>query len=258
MRFNLLIRLLSGAAAALVLGANAFAQQGNPVPPSFGLLSLVGDQFTVVFRREEITGRTDQNARREDPIDNATLDDMALGAAEGVVKLKPVSPVVRFSIRDARLFALQDKLLVDSADSRAMREALAKLLREHQVTRLVLVTKWRDGARFKMLHGPIGSGKIAGLGLYVDSATRMQRVDTGESTNGCLGSYAFVSVTLVDVATMAPIRSVPAREERTTLPVHATNAVHPWDALTAAGKVDALERVLRQAVESGTTAALAE
>jgi hypothetical protein len=42
------------------------------------------------------------------------------------------------------------------------------------------------------------------------------------------------------------------------LPVHATGAVRAWDALTAAAKVEALERVLRRAVARATTAALAD
>ena len=120
-------------------------------PPTFAILSLVGDQFDLVTKREEIGSRIDPNSHRNIPFDSAALDDIALAAAESVIKrLKPVSPVVRFSIRDPRLFALQDKLLVDSGESRDMRGALAKLLREHQATRLVLVTKWRDDAEFKM------------------------------------------------------------------------------------------------------------
>jgi hypothetical protein len=262
MQTMLLRRVLCGVAAALALGANAFAQQGvaaNPIPPTFGLLSLVGDQFTVVFRRDEIGSRTDQNFRRDYPIDGATLDDIALGAAESVVKrLKPVSPVVRFSIRDARLFALQDKLLVDSTESRGMREALGNLLREHQVRRLVLVTKWRDDAQFQLHTRTIGSGKISGLGFYVDSVRRLYTLETGEATFGFLGPYAYLSVAVVDAASLTPIRSVPARESLMRLPLHETGAVHAWDALTPTGKVDALEQVLRQAVENATTAALAE
>lgn len=253
---------LWGVAAALALGANAFAQQAatsSPIPPTFALLSLVGDQFNVVFRREEIGSRIDPNERRSFSLDAATLDDIALSAAEDVLKrLKPVSPVLRFSIRDPRLFALQDKLLVDSAESRGMREALAKLLRENGVTRLVLVTKWRDDAQFKLVDGTTGTGKISGLGFYVDSSMRIRDVDTGESTNGFLGPYAFVSVAIVDVASMAPVRSVTARESQMSIPLAATGAVRAWDVLTPAGKVEALERVLRRAVQDATAAALAD
>ena len=244
--------------AVLAFPASAFAQS-SPIPPSFALLSLVGDQFTVVLRREEIGSRIDPNTRRVYPIDTATFDDIALNAAEDVLKrLRPVSPVVRFSIRDPRLFDLQDKLLVDSSDSRGMREALAKLLNEHQATRLVLITKWRDDARFKLVDGMTGTGKISGLGFYVDTMYRYIRPETGAQGEGFLGPFAYLTVTVVDVATMKPIRSVQAREGEMNLPTETKAAIHAWDALTPAGKVDALERVLRRAVGEATVEALAD
>ena len=256
-------RVLCGLGAALVLGTEAFAQQPPPasgaLPPTYALLSLVGDQFTLVTRREETGSRLDQNVRRSYPVDNATLDDMALSAAEGVVKrLKPAAQVLRFSIRDPRLFELQDRLLVDSAESRGLREALAKLAREHQASRLVVVTKWRDDARFKVVEGTTGIGKISGLGFYIDPFTRMAQTSTGEGAFGFLGPYAYVNVTVVDVASMSPIRSVQSRESTMNLPVHSSGAVAAWNALTPERKVDALERVLRRAVEAATAAAIAD
>lgn len=249
-----------GIAAAFAFAASAFAQPASsPLPPSFALLSLVGDQFSVVFHRPETGSRLDQNDRRDYPIAAATLDDVAVSAAEDVLKrLKPVSPVLRFSIRDPRLFALQDKLLVDSAESRGMRESLAKLLRDNGATRLVLVTKWRDDAQFKLLQTTTGTGKISGLGFYVDSFMRLHTTETGEGATGFLGPFAYLSVSVVDVASMAAIRSVQGRESDMKLPLSATGAVRAWDALTPEGKLDALERVLRRAVRNATAAALAD
>jgi hypothetical protein len=255
-------RFLCSIAAALALGANAFAQQAapsNPTPPTFALLSLVGDQFSVVVRRQELGSRIDPNDRREYPLGVAMLDDLAMSAAEDVIKkLRPASPVLRFSIRDPRLFALQDKLLVDGTESRQMREALAKLLRDNGATRLVLVTKLRDEAQFKTLHGATGSGKISGLGFYVDPFIRVRLVETGEATEGFLGPYAYISVAVVDVASMAVIRSAQARQADAALPLNGTGAVRAWEALTPEGKVEALERVLRGAVQSATATALAD
>ena len=256
------LRRACGALAAFALGAAACAQpapRADPIPPTFALLSLVGDQFMVVTRREEIGSRLDQNIRRNYPVDVATFDDIALSEAEAVLKrLKPVSPVLRFSIRDSRLFELQDALLADSSQSRGVRAELLKLLREHQVTRLVLITKWRDEARFKVVEGTMGVGKITGLGFYVDPVTRMLQTASGEETFGFLGPYAYLSVTVVDAATLNPLRSVQARESEMNLPVHATGALRAWDALTPAAKVEALERVLRRGVKSATAAALAD
>jgi hypothetical protein len=260
MKVRSIARFFCCCAAALVVGASAPAQTAaTALPSTYALLSLVGDQFTVVTRREETGSRIDQNLRRSYPIDGATLDDMAVDAAERVLKrLKPLAEVVRFSIRDARLFELQDKLLTESAESRGMREALAKLLREHQATRLVVVTKWRDDARFDLYEKTTGTGKISGLGFYVEPFERIRRLDSGEEAFGFLGPYAYVNVTVVDVASMTRIRSVQSRESEMKLPVHSSGAVSAWHALTPAAKVDALERVLRRAVEKATAAAIAD
>src|SRR5690349_15346231 len=245
------------AALVLALAATASAQPATPpraIPPSFALLSLVGDQFSVVMRREEIGSNIDPNTRRTYPVEAAVLDDIALDAAEQVVKkLRPVSPVVRFSIRDPRLFDLQDKLLDDSG---GLRDALAKLLREQQATRLVLVTKWRDNAQFKLIDGTTGTGKISGLGFYVDTTYLYRNRESGNQGQGFLGPYAYVTVTVVDVQTMKPIRAMQSRESEMNLPTDTKGAIHAWDSLTPQGKVDALERVLRRAVEHATTAAL--
>ena len=247
---------------ALWSSASVWAQPAAtaaPVAPTYAIVSLVGDQFTVVTRREETGSRLDRNERRSFAVDDATLDDMAVSAVERVLKrLKPVSPVVRFSIRDPRLFELQDKLLADSDQSRGLREALAKLAREHQASRLVIVTKLRDDARFQLVGTTTGNGKVNGLGFYVDPVSRFHASNTGEGGSGFLGPYAYVSVTVLDVASMTPIRSVAARESQMNLPLHSKGALVAWDALTAEGKVDALERVLRRAVETATAAALAD
>jgi len=249
-------------AAALVLAfaTSAYAQPAattpNPIPPSFALLSLVGDQFSVVMRREEIGSNIDPNTRRTYPVDAAVFDDIALDAAEQVLKQRrPVSPVVRFSIRDPRLFDLQDRLLEDGS---GLRDAVAKLLHEQQATRLVLVTKWRDNAQFPLRDGTTGTGKISGLGFYVDTTYVYRNVDSGNQGQGFLGPFAYVNVTIVDAQTMKPIRATQSRESEMNLPTDTKGAIHAWDALTPQGKVDALERVLRRAVERATTAALAE
>jgi len=245
---------------ALAVHASAAAQTtAAPPATTFAVLSLVGDEFTVVTRKDEVGSRLDQNTRRSYKVDTSILDEYALDAAEKTIaKLKPGASVLRFSIRDPWLFELQDRLLADSGDSRGMREALAKLAREHKANRLVIVTKWRDEASFKVRGGTTGTGKIGGLGFYLDPTKRMERLESGEETFGFLAPYAYVSVALVDVASMALIRSAPVRESAMSLPVHSTGAVVAWNALTVEQKMTALERNIRTAVETGTTAVLAD
>jgi hypothetical protein len=121
-----------------------------------------------------------------------------------------------------------------------------------------LVTKWRNNAQFKPIDVTTGTGKISGLGFYVDTTSVYVNRETGNQGEGFLGPFAYLTVTIVDTATMKPLRAIQARESEMNLPVDTKGAVHAWDALTPQGKVDALDRVLRRAVESATTAALAD
>ena len=78
-------------ALALALAAGAAAQPATPPPATvFAVLSLVGDQFTVVSRKDEVGSRLYQNTRRSYPIDTPVLDEYALDAAERTIgRLKP-------------------------------------------------------------------------------------------------------------------------------------------------------------------------
>src|SRR6185295_5141152 len=62
------MKVARAAALVLAFATSAYAQPAammpNPIPPSFALLSLVGDQFSVVMRREEIGSNIDPNTRR--------------------------------------------------------------------------------------------------------------------------------------------------------------------------------------------------
>ena len=261
-------RLLRGATLVLGFAAPAFAlaQASAPAasaaaasPPTYAVLSLIGDEFTVVTRRAESSSRLDPNDKIVVPVPDATFDKVALEAAERVLsRLKPVSPVLRFSIRDARLFALQDRVLVDTPESHGIREALLGLLRESHVEKLVLLTKRRDEARFQLQSTTTGSGKIAGLGFYIDPLMPIYRNDTGAHGNGFLSPYVYIDVALVDVASMRVIRSVPALESTMSTDAGKSDTFRAWDSMTGEQKVQALDRLIRHGVGSALTNALAE
>lgn len=255
-RFQLCAALAIGIAIATSASA---ASAADLLQPTYAVLSLVGDEFSVVTRRAETGTRIDPNDRRSFPITDATFDSIATNAAEQALKrARPVAPVLIFSIRDPRLFELQERLLVESAESHGLREALAKLLRDNQASQLIVITKRRDDAQFELRSTRVGGGKLSGLGFYIDPYIPLTRFETGEIDNGFLAPFAYVSVTIVDVASMRVVRSVPARESLIRLSIDAKGALRAWDALSPEAKVDALDQVLRRAVDKATTAAVAD
>jgi hypothetical protein len=256
-RFTVLaaLALIAGAASA------ADAPASSPAPArTYAVVSLIGDQFSVVSRRPDVGTRVDPNERVAFPIPDAVFDRIAANAVEkGLNDVRPATPVLQALIRDSRLFALQDKLLGESEESHDMRIALRDLLVKAGATHLILVTKRRGEARFTTVNGTIGGGgSISGLGFYLDNETRMGNVDSKREGVGFLAPFSYLMVTLLDLPTMQVIRSKPSLESLMWLPVEKEGADRAWDALTAKEKVDALELLIRRAVGNSVTGMLAD
>ncbi len=261
-------RLFRGTAVAFALAvvtpAAVFAQAASAAPAAesprtYAVLSLIGDEFTVVTRRAETSSRLDPNDKIVVPVPDATFDKVAFESAERVLsRLKPLSPALRFSIRDPRLFALQDRVLVDTPESHGVREALLGLLRENRVSQLVLLTKRRDEARFRLVDTHTGSGKIAGIGFYIDPIIPIYRSDTGAHSNGYMSPYVYIDVALVDVASMRILHSAPVLESSMSTAAGKSDTFRAWDSMTGEQKVTALDRLIRKGVSTALESVLAE
>ena len=227
--------------AALFLPAMAAAQAVRtdaPAPRTYAVVSLIGDQFSVVSRRHSVGTRLDPNERRVFAMPDPVFDRIAGAAVErALLAAKPATPVLQAAIRDPRLFALQDKLLTESQESHDMRIALNDVLAKAGATHLLLVTKWRGEARFPVTTGMIGGGgPISGLGFYLDNETTMSNVE---------------------LPAMRVLKSRQAPESWLWLPADKQGADRSWDALSAKEKVSALENLVQKAAQAGTDAVLA-
>jgi hypothetical protein len=246
--------------AALAMLTSA-AWGADPVAPparTYAIVSLIGDQFTVVSRRSDVGTRLDPNERTNLPVPDAVFDRIAAAAVErALLDAKPGTPVLRALIRDPRLFALQDKLLTESAESHDMRVALHDLLAKSGATDLILVTKQRGEPSFKVADGMIaGTGVLSGIGFYIDPVTRMISAKEHMGGEGFLAPYAYLSVALLDLDSMRLVKSKQGLQTAMALPQNKQAANHAWDALSPKEKVDALDRVIRRAVDTAMTGAL--
>ena len=239
-------------------GLGSASAADAPPPRTYAVLSLVGDQFTVVTRRMTTGTQLDPNESRSLPVDDAQLDGVAMAAAErAIAGASPAAALLRFSIRDKRLFALQERLLASGSDSDGLREALRGLLAKSGATHLVLVTKRREEAHFMLANGSAGSGKIAGVGFYVDGLTRTKVIETGEASRGYVAAFAYVTVSLLEAASLRLLGSKSATESFMTTPSDAKSAVIAWEATTVQEKAQHLDRVIDRAVFKATRDVLA-
>jgi len=256
-----LARSLSAIAACWLLMSPAAAADaaGAPASPTYAVVSLIGDQFSIVTRRSDVGTRLDPNERVSLPVPDAIFDRIAADAVEkALLDAKPGTPVLNASIRDARLFALQEKLLTESTESHDMRIALHDLLAKAGATDLILVTKQRAEPSFKVGDGMLGGiGWVSGIGFYIDNVTGMYNSEHRMTGEGFLAPYAHVMVSLLDLASMRVVKSKQGLETTMALPQDKKPANHSWDAMSPKEKVDALEYVIKQAVATGMSGILA-
>jgi hypothetical protein len=101
----------------------------------------------------------------------------------------------------------------------------------------------------------VGSGKIEGVGFYVDPTLPTRNAETNEMGAGFLATFAYIKVALVDATTMAVIREQTVEESATML---TGKSLNPLDALTPAQKTAALRNMIIKATAGGVQAVLDE
>jgi hypothetical protein len=227
---------------------------------TYAVVSLIGDEFVVVSRRGDGATRLDPNERTNLPVPDPVFDRIAAAAVEkALLERKADTPVLRALIRDPRLFALQDKLNTESAESHDMRIALRDLLVKSGATDLILVTKQRGAPSFKVTDGAIsGPGTLSGIGFYIDTRSHMQDTEQRMGGEGFLAPYAYLAVTQLDLGSMTVLKQKYGLETTMALPQMKQPGAHAWDAMTPQEKVDALEYVIRRAVATGMGGVLAQ
>jgi hypothetical protein len=109
---------------------------------------------------------------------------------------------------------------------------------------LVLITKHRADARLKVWHGFIGSGKIEGLGFYLDTVHRIRDGETNQRAIGFLAPFVYVDVTLVDTASHTVVRQTTITASETITAASNQTDASVWGALTTEQKMAALSRLL--------------
>jgi len=236
--------LLSLLAMLALTGAGA----AEAIKPTVAVLSLVGDEMTLVTRRMGTGSRLERNERESLPIEDPTFDVAAAVAAERAIKeALPSADRLRMTVRDKRLYELQERVFEPGPASDGMRQALQTLLLDAKATHLMLITKRRDTAQFRLANTHIGDGRIEGIGIFIDNTAVLDDPTTRQTGQGYFACYAYVKATLVDVATMRVLGASNGADSvvTTAIGVSATSA---WDRLSAAGKVENLIRVADRAV----------
>jgi hypothetical protein len=128
------------------------------------------------------------------------------GAADDAIKRAlPGAQSVMLEVHDPAVYAAQSRALDEGGDTRLVLAALGATVAQSKATHLLLFTKQRHEAMLRLRDGSVGSGRLEGLGFYVDRAMRLQNPDTGEYYLGFLSPFAYFRVSLIEAATGKPL-----------------------------------------------------
>ncbi|HEY2629806.1 MAG TPA: hypothetical protein VGI57_11810 [Usitatibacter sp.] len=246
------MRILAATLLALFAAAPCLAQR------TYAVLSLVGDRIDIVQRAPVVGSAIDRNRKQSLPLSDSAIDRAILaGVDQALKKSEPDAKPVLLLARDPALYKAQDRMLDDSAAVTMLLGQIRPLLAESRATHLVLVTKYRHEATFRMGSGEsVGNGMIEGAGFYVDRTLMTKKYGTSERARGFLSPYVYCEVSLIDLATSAVVKN------QTILGGFVRSAARgesgeAWDALTDTQKVDLLVRIARGEAFKATTQVIA-
>lgn len=242
------------AAAALLATAyvgTASCMAAESAARHYAVLSLIGDNISVVFERGTTGSHLDQNNLQKIPIPNAELDSAALLAMDSLIQEQQPSVKKELLIsNDAGLYRLQDDFFRGNAAADVVLGGLKEALKSKPAaTHLILITKHRGDARLKLSEDTIGHGKLEGVGFYIDNRTWVQRDDTNEIGLGLIAPYAFITIRLIDTATWTVVNQKTLDSSSAYANVGEENqSLNAWGALSPEQKTAALKDIIHTAV----------
>ena len=222
---------------------------------SYVILSLLGDRLAIISPQWSTGTNLDKTVRDYLKLDTPAIDHAALVAADDVLrKTSPGAKASMLMVNDPAVYAAQARALDDGSPVRAILPTLSKVLGGAQATHLILFSKLRHDAIFDIDKGHVGSGKIEGLGFYIDRITTLRVLGDVNDDVGFLAPFAYFRISVVEIASGKVLadREVLASE---THPGHAS--AHPWDELTPQQKVNALRTMLGNEITATLPSVLA-
>ena len=241
-------RLLCCAICALVWNPG-FGQTSDNESRTYAVISLIGDKINIVGHQVTTGSNMDRNRQSPLAVDSRGLDETAiLAAIDAIKRVDARVATVGLTVSNATLYELQNELFEPQDRSVALLAALKDLAQSQNATHIVLITKHRGAALLRLRDQYSGSGKIEGVGFYLDADLPTRRTDTNASGQGFMAPFAYIKIILVDAKTMAVIREQAAEESTAISTAYAEGSLRPADVLTPAQKVAALQTMIRRAV----------
>lgn len=238
----------------------AGASQAQAAPRSYAVMSLIGNSISLSQFKPETGSRLEDDGRSIFPIQDTVFDNAAVQSANSIIKkLEPGAQTHMMLTQDQGLYKAQNDMFESVGANKDNREFLKSLLKARGVTHLVLITKYRAEAEFKLVDSYTGHGRVEGLGFYIDDTLETRDTGTLNTANGIIAPFAYVKLRLIDATTLDVIREKYVRESQVVANASATaNGRYTWDILTGKQKIDYIEHLLTKAMDDTVPQLLAK
>ena len=238
-------------AMVIALFTPVAAHAADAAVPNIAVMSLIGDNITTEAFARTTGSKVEGNRKVLMPIENPVFDQEAIQAANSALKLqRPGVQTVLMITPDKGLYQAQNAMFESADANKDNRDYLKSLLKNRGVTQLVLITKHRADAEFKVDNGHVGSGKIEGLGFYMDNEARLRSSRTLASGTGFVAAYVYAKVRLVDAETLTVLKEVNVRESDLNPNFNVTSVqLLAWNAITSQQKITRLSEVLADSMK---------
>lgn len=238
-------------AAGLCLAAFAVSAADEKSPRAYAVISLVADELRVIGQEPTTGSVLSRNGVATTPLPFDVLELSALKAATAaVLKADSRAKVAPVKMTEPLFYEMQ----ADFIDGKLAKlpEAMLKPLRSAPVTHLLLLTRFRDDARLTTANGTLGTGKLEGVGYYVDLETRMRRVDSNAISVGYIAPYVYIRASVIDLKSLAVERTKTSTWGLALAAAGSTAGSDVWAMMDDAAKInrlrDALETQITQLV----------
>jgi hypothetical protein len=237
--------LMTRRACLHVAAALALAGPATAAPLTIAVVSMIGDKLEIIAPQVTTGSSLDRNFRTTLEGKSGAFDVFMLDAVDQAVAAvnREISTTL-IKVSPSKLYDEPERMF--NGKQVGLPGAVVDELERVKAQYVLLVTKFRADVRVPFRSEFIGIGKVRGLGFYVDVENRVTMVDSRETAPGFLAPYAYFRMSLVDVRT-GELR----RDQVVTLmenwPVAARpEASNSWEVLSAAQKVESLERLIRK------------
>lgn len=232
-------------------GAHAVAASDSS-KPRYAVLSLIGEKLNVVTYQPTVNSKLDRNIKQSADLPGAPFDVTALRTIQSTIKSgDSQAQVLLYKSPSTELFG--DPWALFDGGKLKLPADLVEAMKKDGATHLVLVTRNRQSANLRVAQGTIGSGRLEGIGFYIDRTRKMHNTDTGEHSVGYLAPYVYLQLSLVDLSSGAILRQESITTSNTIGSAHnPKDGFDPWQVLSPEEKMSTLDRMIERELQANT------